>query len=259
MKANVYSLEGKKVGEVELPKVFEEEVRPDLIKRAVIAAQSHRYQAHGVDVMAGKRTSAYSFGPGHGLSRSPRVKGHGHPTAGRVAFVPIAVGGRQTFPPLVEKRIREKINLKERKKAVASALAATAKKELVEARGHAIEKVLEIPLIVSNDFEALKTAKEVREAFAKLGVWEDVIRAKLRKERAGIGKLRGRRFKRKKSVLIVVGEDKGIMRAAGNHPGVDVALAKSVGVEHLAPGTHYGRLTIYTQAALQKLEERFKL
>lgn len=257
MKANVYSLEGKKAAEVSLPEVFEEEVRHDLIKRAVVAAQSHRYQPHGVDVMAGKRTSAFSYGPGHGLSRSPRVKGHGYPAAGRVAFVPIAVGGREAFPPLVEKKIREKINLKERKKAVASAIAATAKKELVEARGHAIEKVPEIPLVVSNDLETLKTSKEVREALEKLGVWEDVLRAKAKKERAGKGKLRGRRYRRRKSALIVVGEDMGIARGARNHAGIDVALARSVGAEDLAPGTHCGRLTIYTQSALEKLKERF--
>lgn len=258
MKVNVYSLTGKKTGTVELPSVFEEDVRPDLIKRAVLSSQSARHQPQGRDPFAGKRTSAESWGPGRGVSRVTRVKGSGYSAGGRGAFIPQAVGGRLAHPPSVEKRIMKKVNVKERRKATASAIAATGIKELVEKRGHVINKVPEFPLVVSNELEGVKTAKEITGVFSKLGLSGDLERAKDRKVRAGKGTMRGRRYKKKKSALLVVSEDKGIFSGAGNHSGVDVVKAEHVGVEHLAPGTHYGRLTVYTESAIERIAERFK-
>jgi large subunit ribosomal protein L4e len=255
---NVYSIKGKKKGTIELPNVFEEDFRPDLIKRAVVSIQTARYQPKGVDWMAGKRTSAESWGPGHGVSRIPRVKGHRHHAAGRGAFAPQAVGGRSAHPPVVAKKILKKINSKEKRKALASAIAASAKRELVEKRGHLIENVPHIPLIVEDKLESLKTAKETKETFIKLGIWDDILRAKERKIRAGKGKMRGRKYKKKKSALIVVSEDRGIKTGARNHPGVDIVTVRELGVEHLAPGTHAGRLTLYTESAIRELEEKFK-
>ena len=43
MKIKVYSLEGEAIDEMELPEIFNEEFRPDVIKRAVISAQTARY------------------------------------------------------------------------------------------------------------------------------------------------------------------------------------------------------------------------
>ncbi len=258
MKVKVYSLEGKAAGEVELPAIFEADVRPDLIKRAVLAAQAARYQPHGVDWMAGKRTSAYTWGTGHAVSRVPRVKGSRYPAGGQGAFVPQAVGGRQAFPPVLGKKIREKINVKERRKAVISALAATASKELVAVRGHKIDNVPQFPLILEDGLAEVKTARESLEVFERLGLLDDLGRAQERKVRPGKGKMRGRRYKNRKSFLIVVAKDGGIGRGAGNIPGVDVVTAGSVGVEDLAPGTHYGRLTVFTKSAIGRLEERFK-
>ncbi len=258
MKLNVYSLKGKAKAKekLELPAVFQTEIRPDLIKRAVLAAQSTSYQPQGVDWYAGKRTSAESMGTGRGLARLPRVKGSRHPTASRGAIVPMAVGGRSAHPPVARKRVK-KINTKERRKALASAIAATASKEMIEARGHVVEDIPQIPLVVSDDLEGLDTTRKAREAFIKLGLWGDVERATEKKIRAGKGKMRGRKYKRKKSVLVVVGEGKGISLSARNHPGVDVVSVNALGVEDLAPGTHPGRLTVYTKSAVEKLGERF--
>ncbi len=258
MKVSVYSLNGKKTGTVELPKVFEEVIRPDLIKKAVLSSQSARYQPQGRDPFAGKRTSAESWGPGRGVSRVSRVKGSGYSAGGRGAFVPQAVGGRLAHPPRAEKRIIKKINAKERKKATESAIAATGIKELVEKRGHVIDKVPEIPLVVSDDLESLKTTKEVKDTFSKLGLSEDLERAKDRKVRAGKGKMRGRKYKKKKSALLVVSDNGGVPRGARNHPGIDVVKAGHLGVEQLAPGTHYGRLVVYTKSAIEDIAERFK-
>jgi large subunit ribosomal protein L4e len=258
MKVKVYSLAGKALRGTVLPEIFEEAVRVDLIKRAVIASQSARYQPQGVDWFAGKRTSAYSWGPGHAVSRVPRVKGSRYAAGGKAAIVPQAVGGRSAHPPTVEKKIRKLINRKERRKATRSAVAATANRALVLRRGHLAEKVPGIPLVVEDKLEALSTAKESKKAFEALGLWEDVLRAKDRSIRAGKGKMRGRKYKGKKSALIVIAEDKGLGKGARNLPGVDVVKAGELSVEHLAPGASCGRLTVYTKGAIKELKERFK-
>jgi large subunit ribosomal protein L4e len=89
-------------------------------------------------------------------------------------------------------------------------------------------------------------------------VMDDIERAKVKTIRAGKGKLRGRKYKRSKSILIVTDEDKGIFRAARNLSGVDVITCDQLNAELLAPGTSPGRLTIYTEAAIAKLEEANK-
>lgn len=253
----VYSLKGKPKPKekLEIPAIFGGPVREDLIKRAVLVSQSARYQLQGVDWFAGKRTSAESFGVGRGLARLPRIKGSRHATAGRGAIVPMAVGGRSAHPPLVVKKITKKINKKERSKALSSAIAAVAKREIVEARGHVINGIPQIPLVVEDALEGLTKASKVREAFMKLGVWNDIVRAKERKIRSGKGKMRGSKYKKKKSILIVVGRDKGISKGAANFPGVDVVEVSSLSVEDLAPGAQLGRLTVFTKSAIQKLVE----
>ncbi|MEM7827221.1 MAG: 50S ribosomal protein L4, partial [Candidatus Aenigmatarchaeota archaeon] len=62
MKVDVLDLEGKPIGKIELPKVFEEPIREDLVLRAVLSSQSKRRQPYGPDPMAGKRTSAHYHG-----------------------------------------------------------------------------------------------------------------------------------------------------------------------------------------------------
>ena len=103
MKANVYSMEGEVKEEIELPAIFNEEYRPDLIKRAVISAQTARVQPWGNDPKAGKRTSAKGWGSGRGTARVPRIK-----NGSKAAFVPMAVGGRRAHPTRAEKIITKK-------------------------------------------------------------------------------------------------------------------------------------------------------
>ena len=254
---SVYDLDGKAVGRVKVPKVFQTPIRPDVIKRAVLAIQTHRLQPQGRDVMAGKRTSAESWGARHGVSRVPRVKGSRYPRAGQGAFAPMTVGGRAAHPPKVEKVIRKEINKKERRLAIRSAIAATAVKELVAKRGHVVDEVKNFPLVVDDALEDLERTRDVREVFKNLGLWPDVERASERKVRAGKGKMRGRRLKKRKGPLIVVSKDGGIFKAARNLPGVDVVLVKDLNAELLAPGTHPGRLTVWTKSAFTALDALF--
>ncbi|MEM1540047.1 MAG: 50S ribosomal protein L4 [Candidatus Bathyarchaeia archaeon] len=250
----VFDLDGKPVEKMTLPPLFETPIRPDVIKRAVLAIQSSRFQPKGRDPMAGKRTTAESRGVGLGLARIPRVKG---PTA-RAAFAPGTVGGRLAHPPTPEKKIVKKIPKKEKRLALFSAIAATASKEMVVSRGHIVEGVPQIPLVVVDALEGLKKTRDVEETLIKLGVLGDLYRVKeSKKVRAGKGKLRGRRTKQAVGPLIVVAEDRGIGEAARNIPGVDVVSVKELNAEILAPGTHPGRLTIWTKGAIEALDKMY--
>jgi large subunit ribosomal protein L4e len=250
MKANVIDLSGNASGQIELPPVFEEEYRPDLIKRAVLAAQANRLQPYGPHFYAGMNTSAQSWGPGHGVSRVPRLK-NGRKAAG----IPMAVGGRRSHAPQPEADRTEKINIKERRKAIRSAIAATACTELVSARRHKFSR--ELPIVAHNDIETLSKTADVRKFLVAAGLWDDVERAKLgRHIRAGKGKIRGRKYKNRKSLLIVAASDQGLGKAARNLPGVDFITVEKLNAELLAPGTHAGRLTIWTEGSLQKLSTK---
>ncbi|MCS7131613.1 MAG: 50S ribosomal protein L4, partial [Hadesarchaea archaeon] len=246
--------DGKPVEELELPPVFEEELRPDVVRRAVISAQTARLQPWGADVMAGKRTSAETWGKGYGVARVRRVKGSRYPAAGRGAFAPHTVGGRRAHPPKVEKVLHERINKKERRLALRSAIAATARRELVKARGHVIDDIKELPLVVSDEFEGIKKVGQAREVLQKLGAWKDVERvADSIKIRAGRGKMRGRRYRQAVGPLIVVNKNGNVKLAIGNLPGVEVVRVENLSAERLAPGGMLGRLTIWTKSAIQKL------
>lgn len=250
--AKIFNLEGKSIGKIDLPPVFGTPIRPDVIKRAVLAIQSSRFQPQGRDPMAGKKTTAESRGTGGGIARIPRIKGG----SGRAAFAPGTVKGRAGHPPTSEKIIVKRIPKKEKRLALFSAIAATASKELVSSRGHSIEDVPEIPLIVEDGFESLKKTKEVEEVLIRLGVLSDIYRVReSRKIRAGKGKLRGRKMKHAVGPLLVVAENKGIIEASKNILGVDAVAVNNLNAELLAPGTHPGRLTIWTNSAIGKLNE----
>jgi large subunit ribosomal protein L4e len=253
----VYSLEGKEVEKTVLPEVFSTPFRSDLIKRAVLASRRNRQIPYGVDPRAGKYTSAESWGTGRGAARIPRVKGSRSHSASRGALIPFAVGGRRTHPPEADQNFSEKINRKEKLLAKKSAISATSNPILVEARGHIIEEVNFLPLILSDKIESVTKTNDVQTAFNNLGLSFDLAKAKRRNShvRAGKGKRRGRKYKSGKSVLLVVAADNGIIQAARNISGVDVVLVDQLNTEHLAPGTHAGRLTVWTKSAIEYLRE----
>lgn len=251
----VFDLEGNKIEEILLGPVFAAPFRPDIIKRAVLASRRNRQIPYGVDPRAGKRTTAEGWGTGRGAARIPRVKGSHTHSASRGAFAPFTVGGRQTHPPTGNKNFMEKVNRKERRLARDSAIAATGNVILVESRGHIIEEIKALPLVVSDDLETIKKTREVQQAFANLGLSFDLAKSKRRSSqiRAGKGKRRGRKYKRGISVLIVISNDQGIRTAARNLPGVDIVQIDQLNVEHLAPGSHPGRLTVWTVSAIELL------
>jgi large subunit ribosomal protein L4e len=247
MKAKVIDLSGNETGTIDLPPVFEEEFRPDLIKKAVLAAQANRLQPYGPHFYSGMNTSARMWGTGRGVARVPRIV-----DGRRAARVPQARGGRKAHPPKPEADRTEKINAKERRKAIRSAIAATANPELVSARGHTFNG--EVPVVVENKIEMITRTAVIREFLEASNLWDDVERAKHgRSIRAGRGKGRGRKYKRRKSLLIVAGQDQGLGRAARNLPGVDFITVDRLNAELLAPGTQAGRLTLWTESSLEWL------
>jgi large subunit ribosomal protein L4e len=245
MKAQVKSIDGTVARDIELPAVFSEEYRPDLIKKTVIALQSTRRQPHGTYPYAGICSSAVGWGSGRGVSHVPRLK-----NGSRAAKVPQAKGGREAHPPVVEKIIVRRINKKEKAKAFRSAIAASICEELVRARGHRFEG--EVPIVMEDRFEELAKTTEVIAALSAAGVYADVERSKASKKvRAGRGKMRGRRYKQRKSLLIVTAD--APLKAAKNLAGVDVVTFDQLNTELFAPGTQAGRLTVWTESAVMRL------
>jgi large subunit ribosomal protein L4e len=246
MKAQVKTLDGGVIKDIELPALFSEAYRPDLIKKAVMALQSTRRQPHGTNPFAGICSSAVGWGSGRGSSHVPRIK-----NGSRAAKVPQAKGGREAHPPKVAKILVKEINQKEKQKAFRSAIAASVQEELVRKRGHLFEGA--VPVVFEDKFETLSRTQDVISALTAAGVFQDVERAKeSRKVRAGRGKMRGRRYKQRKSLLIVTSGSP--LRSARNLAGVDVVTIDQLNVEHLAPGMQAGRLTVWTESALTRLE-----
>ncbi|SDX99316.1 50S ribosomal protein L4 [Halobellus clavatus] len=248
MKATIRDLNGDDAGTLDLPEVFETAYRPDLIERAVVAAQANRKQAYGADPYAGLRTPAESFGSGRGMAHVPRENG-------RARRVPHTIKGRKAHPPKAEKDQGKDINDKERKLAVRSAIAATTDEELVRERGHQFEDDVELPLVVSDDFEDLVKTREVVDLLESLGLHADIERSdENRKVKAGRGKTRGRKYTRPKSILFVTSDEPS--KAARNLAGADVVTADNVSAEDLAPGTQAGRLTLFTESAVEEVASR---
>jgi len=242
-----------------LPLPFLAPYRYDLIKRAVLTESQNKKQPKGVDPLAGKRTSAESWGVGYGIARIPRVKGAGTPRANQGAFAPSTRGGYHPTAPKSNKVIKVKMNKKEKKLALFSAIASTANLDLVLKRGHLITNPdLKLPIILSEEVAKIEKTKELVDFLKRIGVYADIERVKNSiKIRAGKGKRRGRRYKERKGPLLVKLGDEPIAKAFKNLPGADVADVRNLPVYMLAPGCFPGRLTLWTINSFNYLADKF--
>jgi large subunit ribosomal protein L4e len=251
-RTHVLALDGKAGSPVTLPVAFSSPVRPDLIARAVVAAQSHRRQPYGSSPTAGLRHSVEWSGKGRGVARTPRLM-----DSMRGAQSPNTVGGRPPHPPRVDRIWSKKINRKEARLAFASALAATRDAKLATARGHTVPHGLHLPLVLADPVEEIHTAEDARTLLAKLKLWPDVERARsgIHLTSSGRARRRGRVRRTPRSVLVVTS---GPQKARGfrNLAGVDVVAAQRLATEDLAPGGTAGRLTIYSHKAVESLRVR---
>ncbi|HEX2014154.1 MAG TPA: 50S ribosomal protein L4 [Nitrososphaera sp.] len=246
---------GKESGEIELPSVFETPYRPEVIHKVYVNLLSHSYQRQGRYPAAGEMVSAESRNTGLGIARLARARGEGFPRAGQAASVAGVRHGRVAHPPESWKRIYKKINQKERKLGLCSAIAATSRKDLVEKRGHKISDKIELPMVVSNDIESITKTKDLKKALISLGIGDDLARASIvRKARSGTARRRGRESHSGTSALVVVGSDSKLTLLSRSIPGVDIMHAKDVSVLDLAPGSKPIRLTVFSRNAVDQLK-----
>ena len=158
MKKEIYDIKGSKVGEIELPSIFEVEFNNDLVHQVVVSMLSNRRQntAHTKDrseVSGGGKKPWKQKGTGrarHGSRRSP-----------------IWVGGGITFGPRNERNFKKKINKKMKNNAFFQILAQKMRDG-------------EVLFIDSLSFESPKTklAKEFLENVSKISGFEDILKKK---------------------------------------------------------------------------------
>ena len=254
-KIQVLDANAKKTSDLELPVQFDEAIRPDLITRSVLSLQSRARQAYGGDPKAGMRHSSklskrrrkYRGSYGFGISRVNRKihtrRGTRFYWVG--AFSPQTKGGRRAHAPKAEKQFAQKINAKENRKAIRSAIAAGLNSECVALRGHKVPELF--PFALDNSFEELQKTSDVQKAFVALGLSDELNRASSKNVRVGRGKSKG--------PLVVVSKECPLLKSAANIAGVDIVECHTLNAELLAPGADLGRLTLWTKAAVEKVAE----
>jgi len=248
----------KAAASVALPDVFTAPIRTDVVHFAHSMMSMNKRQPYSVNKYAGKMPSAASWGTGRAVSRIPRVQGGGTHRSGQGAFGNMCRGGRMFSPTKTWRKWHRKVNLTQKRFAVASAVAASGVPALVMARGHRIEATPEGPLVVSSDVEKLTKTSAAVALLKTLGAHADVDKVLASKTmRAGKGKMRNRRFVQRRGPLIVYANDGGITRAFRNIPGVELADVSSLNLLQLAPGGHVGRFCIWSEAAFAKLDAVF--
>jgi large subunit ribosomal protein L4e len=257
----VLGLDGTRTDTVVLPDVFESTYRPDVIHKVYINSESHRYQRQGRYPAAGEIVSAESRNTGLGMARIARARGEGFPRAGQAAGVAGVRHGRLAHPPESWKNIYKKVNKKEKDLALRSAIAATARKELIVKRGHKIGKISDFPILVSDNLESLVKTKDLKKTLINLGLKEDMDRAVIsKKARSGTARRRGRKNHVAYSALIVTGSrDAKVRHISGSLPGIHVKSVKQLNILDLAPGSKQIRLTIFSTSAIEELRQLYSV
>jgi len=256
-KANVYGLDGKKTGCVDIPSVFKVLYRQDIVNAVTQRTILSKRQPHGVSQHAGYQTAASSWGTGRAVARVPRVPGGGSHRSGQAAFANFCRGGGMFEPKKTWRRWTRKTNKNELRHAQAFAYSAAGCTSLVEARGHMIENIPEFPLVVDDSIQSLKKTKQMKEALVALGCEAEVDKCAKKRARAGKGKRRNRKYLTRRGPLIVHdgSETESLLKVTNVLRGVDCMRVEMPSVTKLAPGGQGGRLCIFTKSAFEKLTE----
>lgn len=262
MKISVLDTNGKKTKTMELPNCFAAPIREDIVAK-VLEAKKNK-QPYSPSLVGGKQHSAsgklihrrhvWKSQYGRGMSRIPRksLSRRGSQFNWVGAEVPNVRGGRRAHPPKVLSMINtKKINKKEMKTALLSALSATSDKKIIVKKYKKIDDLsLEIPIVVESKIISLKAKELILSLKNILGkqLFESLLKKK--SIRSGKGKLRGRKYKSNAGLLVVVGKNEKLKTNA-----VEVINAENLSVVDLARGG-LGRLTLYTEEAIKDLNER---
>jgi large subunit ribosomal protein L4e len=237
--------------------------------------------------MAGEVVSAESRNTGLGIARLARAKGEGFSRAGQAAGVAGIRQGRVAHPPESWKNIYKKVNEKEKQLALCSAIAATARKDLVERRGHRVSNISSFPIIVSDQIEDISKTKDLLKMLIALGLNDELHRLDIsRKSRSGTARRRGRRSRSATSAIIIISSDKtgavkedndndnetstrtrsrtrsknkdnrykNVLRLSGSIRGIDVKQVKELSVLDFASGSKTKKLGIFLESAIKELK-----
>jgi large subunit ribosomal protein L4e len=265
MKTNILNIEGKKKGQIDLPKCFSQTIRENLIQKIIEAKKTN--QPYGPSPVAGNQYSAsgklkhhrkvWKSQYGRGMSRIPRkqMSRRGSQFNWVGATVPNTRGGRRAHPPKVVSMFElARVNKKELRLALMSAISASADAKIVSKRYERLrkEKLENVPYVVDSKFTSLKI-KEILIGLKKIfGEKAFDVAIPQKTVRKGLGKLRGRKYKKNAGFLFILGNDEKLKTTI-----FEVARVKTLGVNDLANGG-VGRLAIYTEKAIKDLEARFK-
>uniref|UniRef100_A0A2I3TS74 Large ribosomal subunit protein uL4 C-terminal domain-containing protein n=1 Tax=Pan troglodytes TaxID=9598 RepID=A0A2I3TS74_PANTR len=213
---SVYSESGEASGKnVTLPAVFKAPIRPDIVNFVHTNLHKNNRQPHAVSELAGRQTSAESWGTGRAVAQIPRVQG-----------------------------------------GASGNMCCGALPALVMSKGHRIEEVPELPLVVEDKVEGYKKTKEAVSLLKKFKAWNDIKKDYAsQRMRAGKGKMRNRRCIQCTGPYIIYNEDNGIIKAFRNIPGITLLNVSKLNILKLAPGGHVGLFCIWTKSAFQKLDE----
>lgn len=252
----VYSEKNEATGtNITLPAVFRAQIRPDIVSFVHNQIRKNSRQPYAVNKLAGHQTSAESWGTGRAVARIPRVRGGGTHRSGQGAFGNMCRGGRMFAPTKTWRNWHRRINVNQKRYAICSAIAASGVPALVMSKGHRIEQIPEVPLVMSDKIEELKKTKEAVQVLKKLKAWPDIQKVVSSKRfRAGKGKMRNRRRIQRRGPLVIYEKDNGICRAFRNIPGITLINVSRLNLLKIAPGGHVGRFCIWTESAFKKLD-----
>ena len=265
MKSAVLDINGKKLRTINLPSCFSQKIREDMITKVLETKKSR--QPYAPSLVAGKQHSAsgkirhrrhvWKTHYGMGISRIPRkiMSRRGKQFVWEGAEISSTKGGRRAHPPKVLSMSNtKKINKKEMKIAMGSAISATANEKEMKKRYKTLKdkKIDNLPLIVEPKLLSLKTKQLISNLKKILG--ENLFKLALKKKtvRSGKGKFRGRKYKKNAGLLLVVGKNEKLRTNA-----FDIKNVKNLGINDLAEGSA-GRLTLYTEQAIKDLGEKLK-
>uniref|UniRef100_A0A2K5E5P7 Large ribosomal subunit protein uL4 n=1 Tax=Aotus nancymaae TaxID=37293 RepID=A0A2K5E5P7_AOTNA len=233
----VYSKKGESSGKnVTFPAVFKAPIRPDIVNFVHTNLRKNNRQPYVVSELAGHQTS----GTGRAVAQIPRVRGGGTHRSGQGGFGNMCRGGRMFAPTKTWRRWHRRVNTTQKRYAICSALAASALPALVMSKGHRIEEVPELPLVVEDKAVLL---------LKKLKAWNDIKKV--------YGKMRNRRRIQRRGPCIIYNEDNGIIKAFRNIPGITLPNVSKLNILKLAPGGRVGRFCIWTKSAFRKLDELY--
>lgn len=249
------SAKGATASQLPMPTLFAAPIRTDVVALTHRDLAKNKRQAFAVKEWAGHQTSAISWGTGRAVARIPRVSGGGTSRSGQGAFGNMCRSGRMFAPTKIWRRWHRHVNVGQKRYATVSALAASAVPALVMARGHHINKVPEVPLVVSDAAQSLKKTSEVVSMLQRVGAYADVEKVMESKAaRAGKGKMRGRKTTQRRGPLVIYDVDEGIVNGCRNLPGVETCQVERLNLLQLAPGSHVGRFIVWTAGAFAKLD-----